>query len=165
MAIPTERKNPYAGFNFRVFVGSEEVAGFMEVSGLDSENATLEYREGNDQAAGNTGAFPRKQPGLERYPNVVLRRGLTGSPALWKLRKDLRDGRTGPGPTADGTSPTPLDLGIELQDEVHQTVFKWRLQNAWVSKLSGPSLNAKGNELAIEAIEIVCERIEVVEDR
>ena len=25
------------------------IAGFMEVSGLDGENAVIEYREGNDQ--------------------------------------------------------------------------------------------------------------------
>jgi phage tail-like protein len=35
------------------------------------------------------------------------------------------------------------------------------LQNAWVSKLSGPSLNAKGNEIAIESVEVVCDRIEL----
>jgi phage tail-like protein len=164
MALPTERKNPYAAFNFKVFSGTEEIAGFMEASGLDGENAIIEYREGNDQLTGNTGAFVRKQPGLERYPNVVLKRGITGSKALWTRHKGLRDGTTGPGITKDGKNPTTVDFFVELQDEVHNTVFKWKLQNAWISKLSGPSLNAKSNEIAIESVEIVCERIEVVDD-
>ena len=163
MAAPTARKNPYAAFNFKVLSGTEEIAGFMEVSGLDGENAIIEYREGNDQI-GNGGAFPRKQPGIERYPNVMLRRGITGSTKLWVLHKDVRDGKTGPGPTKALLTPTPVDFFIDLQDEVHNTVFRWKLQNAWISKLSGPSLNAKSNEVAIESAEIVCERIEVVDE-
>lgn len=153
-----ERKNPYAAFNFIVKQGTSELAGFMEVTGLDGENTPIEYREGNDQAPGNTGAFVRKQPGIERYPNVVLKRGITGSTKLWELRRDIRDAKAGP--ALKGA--TPVDFIIELQNEVHSTVFKWRLQNGWINKLSGPSLNAKSNEIAVESVEICCERIEVV---
>jgi phage tail-like protein len=153
-----ERKNPYAAFNFVVRVGDDTnpIAGFMEVSGLDAENAVIEYREGNDQS-GNDGAFVRKQPGMERYPNVVMRRGITGSTALWDLRKAIRNAEDGPAIT---DNPMP-NWTIELQDEAHNPVVTWTLENAWIAKLSGPSLNAKSNEIAIEAIEVVCERIDI----
>ena len=36
------RKNPYAAFNFVVSIDGTDVAGFMEASGLDSENAIIE---------------------------------------------------------------------------------------------------------------------------
>jgi phage tail-like protein len=154
--MATQRKNPYAAFNFVVKVDGNDIAGFMEASGLDAENMTIEYREGNDQS-GNDGAFPRKQPGLERYPNVTMRRGITGSTALWELRNKIRRAEEGPAITASGMPPWT----IELQDEAHNVVITWTLHNAWVAKLSGPSLNAKSNEIAIESIEVVCERIEV----
>jgi phage tail-like protein len=154
--MATERKNPYAAFNFVVKLDSADLGGFMEVSGLDTENAIIEYRDGNDQGPGNTGAFVRKQPGLERYPNVTLRRGITGDLKLWtNLRMPIRDASAGP----ELLGAAPREVKIELQNEQHSTVQSWKLQNAWVSKLSGPSLNAKGNEIAIESIEVVCERI------
>jgi phage tail-like protein len=154
------RNNPYAAFNFVVTFDQTSVAGFMEASGLDVENAVIEYREGNDQKPGLTGAFVRKLPGLERYPNVTLRRGIIGDLKLWTdLRVPVRDGTQGPELGQVGAA-TPA-VKIDLQDEQHNTVQSWKLHNAWVSKLSGPSLNAKGNEIAIEAIEVVCDRIEL----
>ncbi len=57
---------------------------------------------------------------------------------------------------------TVREVTIRLLDETHREVFKWRLFNAWPCKLSGPSLNAQSNELAVEQLELCCERIEVV---
>jgi phage tail-like protein len=159
MAI--SRKNPYAAFNFVVSHDSVQIGAFMEVSGLDSENAVIEYREGADQTAATAGAFVRKQPGLERYPNVTLRRGIAGDLNLWNnLRKPIRDAVAGPR-LATTINPATPSIKIDLQDETHTTVQSWTLQNVWVSKLTGPSLNAKGNEIAIESVEVVCERIDL----
>jgi phage tail-like protein len=155
------RINPYAAFNFVVKKDDgTELAGFMEASGLDGENAVIEYREGRDQQPGNTGAFVRKLPGLERYPNVTLRRGITAELTLWTLRQGIRDATSGPR-FAQTANPVSPQLTIELQDETHTTVQTWLLHNFWISKLSGPSLNAKSNEIAIESVEVVCERIEI----
>ena len=158
--MATARKNPYAAFNFVVTLDGNEIAAFMEVSGLDAENMVIEYREGNDQK-GNGGAFVRKQPGQEKYPNVTLRRGIAGDLTLWNLRKAIRDATAGP-EFATQVNPSAPQIQIDLQDEAHTTVQSWLLHNAWISKLSGPSLNAKGNEIAIETAEFVCERIEII---
>jgi phage tail-like protein len=157
--MATKRSNPYTAFNFVVTLDGGTIGGFMEVSGLDVENAVIEYRQGDDQK-GNGGAFVRKLPGLERYPNVTLRRGITGDLTLWNTwRKPTRDATMGPELT-DFTVTTPA-MTIALQDEKHTSVQTWTLENAWISKLSGPSLNAKSNEIAIESIEVVCTRIEL----
>jgi phage tail-like protein len=155
--MATARKNPYAAFNFVVTLDGGDIGGFMEVSGLDVANAVIEYRQGNDQTSG---AFMRKLPGQETYPNVTFRRGIAGDLTLWNnLRKPIRDADIGPELGTPGqASPS---LKVDLQNEAHAVVQSWTLQNAWVSKLSGPSLNAKGNEIAIEAIEVVCDRIEL----
>ena len=62
---------------------------------------------------------------------------------------------------AKSKNPAQPALKVTLQDEQHKNIQSWTLQNAWVSKLSGPSLNAKGNEVAIESIEVVCDRIDL----
>jgi len=160
------RANPYAAFNFVVTYEQVQIGAFMEVSGLDGENAIIEYREGADQK-GNDGAFVRKLPGIERYPNVVLRRGITGSLRLWGLRKNIRNALSNANPKppefATSIGQKSPEMQIALQDEKHATVMTWSLHNAWISKLSGPSLNAKANEIAIESVEVVCERIEIVD--
>jgi phage tail-like protein len=39
-------------------------------------------------------------------------------------------------------------------------VTRWNFKNAWPCKYEGPKLNAKGNEVAIETLELACEWIE-----
>ena len=140
--------NPYSAFNFTVEIDGQQLAAFQEVSGLDSENTPIEYREGAD--ATNT---VRKLPGIEKYPHVVCKRGITGGPQLWTLRQTVRDGSS--------TFPPTHNVVIQLLDEQHNPVMKWTLTNAWCTKLSGPSLNAKGNEIAIESMEWAHDRIDI----
>ncbi len=146
MAIERPNKTPYGAYNFRVTIGTDTTAAFQEITGLDAENQVIEYREGSDKL--NT---VRKYPGLERYPNLVCKRGITGNMTLWAWRKEVRD--------ATSTVPPYRDVSIELLDEKHEPVLKWKLTNAWCAKLTGPSLNAKGNEIAIESMEIAYDQL------
>jgi phage tail-like protein len=150
MATVREGKNPppYSAFNFVVTIDGDTIAAFQEVSGLDSENTPIEYRTGADPM--NT---DRKLPGKEKYPNCSLKRGITGSLYLWDWRKEVRDGAA--------TVPPTRNVTIELLNEQHVSVFKWKLTNAWCTKLGGPSLNAKGNEIAIETMELAYDRLDI----
>ncbi|HEY3857291.1 MAG TPA: phage tail protein [Verrucomicrobiae bacterium] len=148
MATERPNKNPYSAFNFTVSIDGAIVAAFQEVSGLDSENTPIEYREGGD--AFNT---VRKLPGIEKYPPLVLKRGLTGTLYPWQWRKEVRDGGS--------AFPPVRNVVIQLQNEQHINVFKWKLTNAWCSKLSGPALKGQGNELAIETMELAYDRIDI----
>ena len=167
--MPIERKNPYSAFNFAVIADgplsgigvttNKVLGGFMEVTGLDGENSPIEYREGTDQSSTKAGAFMRKMPGLERYPNVVVKRGITGDLTLWKWRQLVRDKAHTIAASKVPLEQIAIPLRIELRDENHTPVLFWKLENAWLYKLSGPSLNAKGNEFAVETAEFCCERI------
>jgi phage tail-like protein len=148
MATERSNKNPYSNFNFTVSINGDLTAAFQEVSGLDSENTPIEYREGAD--AFNT---VRKLPGIEKYPNLVLKRGLTGSLVLWQWRQELRDGAT--------SFPDVRNVVIQLEDEQHRPVYKWTLTNAWPTSLKGPSLKGQGNEIAIETLELAYDRIDI----
>jgi phage tail-like protein len=145
------RENPYSNFNFLVLVAGEELAAFSEVSGLDSENTPIEYREGADSI--NT---MRKLPGIEKYSNVSLKRGITGSTALWKWRQEVRD--------STSTIPPRKEVTILLLNEKgdrDKPAMTFKLRNAWPTKITGPSLNAKGNDIAIEQLDLVHERLEI----
>ena len=148
MAIERPNKNPYSAFNFIVEINAPQIAAFQEVTGLDSENTPIEYREGADRINA-----VRKLTGQEKQSNVTLKRGVGGNLELWNWRKEVRDGGT--------AFPVVRDVVIQLQDEKHESVYKWKLTNAWCTKLSGPQLNAKANEIAIETMELACDRIDI----
>lgn len=151
MATERENKNPYSNFNFIVEFDGDEVAAFSEVSGLDSENTPIDYREGADATNAQ-----RKLPGIEAYTAVQLKRGISGSLALWEWRKEVRDGGS--------AFPPSRNVTVKLLDEKHDRgspAMTWILTNAWPSKLTGPSLTAKGNDIAIEQLDLVHERIDI----
>jgi phage tail-like protein len=151
MATERPNKNPYSNFNFVVLIDGNEIAAFSEVSGLDSENTPIEYREGADA----TNAM-RQLPGIEKYSHVTLKRGVTGSTALWDWRKEVRDG---------GSSfPPSRNVVIKLLNEQHDRGspgMTWTLTNAWPMKITGPTMNAKGNDFAVEQVDLAHERVDI----
>ena len=138
---PSPRDDLYTGFNFLVEIDGITVAAFKQVSGLGSETEVIEYRAGSDKA--NT---VRKLPGLTRYANIVLKRGVTKDAQLWNWRKTVEQG------IADRRNGS-----IVLLDEARSEILRWDFSNGWVAKFSGPDLNAQANEVAIETIEIAHE--------
>jgi phage tail-like protein len=165
-----QRTNPYGVFNFNLdFEGptkdleqSLDSVGFMECTGLESEISPIEYRDSLFPQGDGTGSYVRKLHGMERYPNVVLRRGVTRSVALWKWRQLVRDGDLSNSDDAkswDKWSQVKANVTIKLCNEMHTPVRAWKLQDAWPCKLSGPVLSARTNEIAIETLELCCDRI------
>jgi len=137
------RHDPTRDFNFLVEIDGLTAAGFSECSGLSSETDVIEYREGNERTLG-----VRKIPGLTRYGNVVLRRGITTNRELWDWRQTVIDGQV-----------SRRTVTITLLDQAASPVVRWSLREAWIAKWEGPRFNARGNEIAIESIELVHEGI------
>lgn len=138
------RNDPYGQFNFLLEIDGAVKAGFSEVSGLTTETAIIEYREGSDRTP------PRKLPGLTKYSNIVLKRGITKDRSLWDWRKTVIDGAVR---RANGS--------IILLDDSRQEVVRWNFREGWPSKWEGPTLNAKSSDLAIETLEIAHEGFEL----
>jgi len=135
--------DPFRNFNFLVEIDGVAVAGFSECSGLGAETDVIEYRDGSDKQG------IRKLPGLQRYPSIVLKRGITGDKSFWQWWKSARDGQ------ADRRNGS-----IVLLDADRTEVARWNFLNGWPRKWEGPALNAKGNWVAIETVEIVHEGLE-----
>lgn len=141
-----DRKDPYRGFNFEVQIDNTVVAGFRECSGLSFDTDPVEYREGTDRPL-----HVRKLTGLRKFANIVLKRGFTDSDVLWLWYKNLLNGKS-----------DRRNGSIVLRDEEHKDVLRWEFENGWITKWEGPTLNATGNDVAIENIEIAVERVEMV---
>lgn len=142
--MPTgERTDPYRTFNFRIEIDNLTLGSFSECSGLSTDGDAVEYREGTDMA--NT---VRKLVGLRKYTNVTLKRGYTNNTELWDWYQNISNG-----------IPDRRNGTIILMDENRQDVLSWELENVWINKIEGPSLNATGAEVAIETVELVHEGV------
>ena len=141
---PAQRHDPYKAFNFRVEIEGIARAAFSEVGGLESETAVIEYRVGGEPST------VRKLPGLTKYANIVLRRGITKDPELWNWRQTVVQGNV-----------DRRNGSIILLDDDGTEVVRWNFFHGWIAKWEGPALNAKANEVAIETVEIAHEGLEL----
>lgn len=137
------RDDPYGGYNFEVVVndiigdGQAVARSFTEVSGLDIEVSAIDYRNGSEDIS------VRKIPGLRKFTQITLKRGITGDLALWNW---ILKGMSG---QVQRNAGSPI-----LMDENHQEVMRWNFKLPWPCKPTGPGLNAKNNEIAMESLEI-----------
>jgi phage tail-like protein len=139
------RRDPYKSFSFLVEIDGVASAGFTSVSGLAAQAEVIEYREGADPVSSS-----RKLPGRVRYPNVVLRRGLTTSRDLWEWWLTVRDGTL-----------QRRNVSIALLDDARQPVLRWRLREAWIAGIEFSELEASKNEVAIETVELAHEGLDL----
>jgi phage tail-like protein len=138
------RIDPYRNFRFVVDIDGNR-AGFTSVSGLAAEAEVIEYREGWDGLTST-----RKLPGRVKYPNVTLRRGVTTDRFLWDWWKMILAGTV-----------QRRNVGIILLDDDRNEVLRWSLNEAWIVKIEVSDLDAEGNEVAIESIELAHEGLEL----
>ena len=147
------RKDPYRNCNFLVEIDGITQAGFTDCSGLSASTEPVEYREGGDnheRTGRTTWLEPRKLPGQTKYTNLSLKWGLSDSRELYDWYRKVVTGK----PERRNGSIVVLDA-----DGITEVV-RWNFFNAWPTKLELPSLSAKGNEVAIETLELAHEGLE-----
>ena len=141
-----DRKDPYRGFNFRLEIENSSVAGFSECKGLTFNTDAVDYREGTDKRLS-----VRKLMGQRKHDPISLIRGQTDNKEIWNWYKNILNGQS------DRRSGA-----IVLQDEQHTDVLRWEWKDGWITKYEGPAFNAHTNDVTIEHIEIVVERVELI---
>ncbi len=153
------RKDPLPAFNFYItFVDTSNtlgtlftaafdywVAGFTECTGLDASIEIYDYKEGG------VNGYVHKFAGRASHPNIVLKHGvIMRYDDLWKWHQDWITGR---GKRKDGR--------IILQNEARKPAKIWRFKRGIPMKWTGPQLNASASNVAIEALEIAHEGLEM----
>ncbi len=135
--------DPYASYNYKLEIDGIQSGGFSECTGLQVESTPIEYREGTEDITA------RKLPGLIKYGNITLKRGVTVSQDLMTWLKFVQDGDI-----------ERRNVSIVLQNELKQDKVRWNLREAWPCKWTGPDMKATSDEVAIESIEICHEGLE-----
>src|ERR1700730_4142822 len=145
MAQTGQRGDPYGNFHFRVDLQGITRAAFQEASGVDSAIDVPEYREGGDNIT------PRKLPAKVKYSNITLKWGVTDDPELETWHRQWATGD----PAAARRNGSIVVLDRQGNEKV-----RWNFLNAWPAKWTGPSLNATGNDIAIETLELAHEGLQ-----
>ena len=147
---PVKRADPYPSYNFQVIVtgvsndGKAVSGSFSEASGLEVEVPPILYRNGSEDIT------QRKIPGLKKFTDITLKRGITGDVDFWKWIVNALNGQV---LRASGA--------IVLLDENRNEVMRWNFTRGWPCKWTGPGMNAKNNEVAMETLEICHEGLHI----
>ncbi|HEX2045403.1 MAG TPA: phage tail protein [Gaiellaceae bacterium] len=139
------RRDPFPGFQFVVEIDGIAAAGFREVSGLEGEIDVVEYREGADATPS-----ARKLPGLVRYANVTLHRGLTDSNDLYQWWRAVASGK-----------PDRRAAAIVFLDGERNPVRRWTLRDAWPARYAVSPLDAGVSGVVVETLELAHEGFDV----
>jgi phage tail-like protein len=136
---------PLPKFYFQVDGLGGSVGNFFhEVSGLDSETQSIEYRHGNSPVFS-----PIKMPGLQKVGNVTLKKGIfVKDNKFWDWYSTFKM-----------NTIKRQTVIIKLLDEAGKPTMTWTLNNAWPTKIQGTDLKADANEAAIETIELAYETL------
>jgi len=137
----SDRKDPYRKFRFRIEVDGLLSGGFNEVSGYDASIDVVEYREGNEVTT------PRKLPGLVKYGNITLKRGVVDNLDMFNwINMYINEGKL-----------ERRSITIISQNELGEDVATFQVINAWPMKYSAPDFNATASEVQIESLEFAHE--------
>jgi phage tail-like protein len=127
---------------------------FQECTGLDIELDVQELQEGGR----NNGVIRRV--GRAKYSPIVLKRGMFYDDGavnrdLWTWLQDV----------ASGIRPVRRYDGIvEVMSVGDEVVARWLFERGLPAKVTGPQLNARTGEIAIEELHIAHEGVRLVED-
>lgn len=123
---------------FRVKLPNEITVGyFTEVSGLAAEVEFLTYNEGGNNE------FVHHLPSRVKYPNLVLKRGITDEDALLKWFQKSH------------TGAERHDISVTMLTPDNKDLRTWGFAGAFPVKWTGPSFNAGQSQGAVETLEIV----------
>ena len=138
---------PWAG-QFVFSIDGIEIGHFMEVSGLSVSIEDEKIIEGGQNE------FVRRVPGRMTWPNLVLKRGVTSSDALFNwFRQSSGEGFSGQQNRLTRRTGHLTLLG-GLSGNRRERIREWAFYEAFPVKWSGPTFAASGKDVATETLEI-----------
>lgn len=126
----------HANCRFYVEIGNDTQAVFTEMSPLQFETTVTEVEEG-----GSNG-FVHRLPGRTKVGNLTLKRGLTGSNALYAWYLEILQGKF-----------STRNVTVTVFDAAGDEVTHWEFLGAFPVKWTGPQLSAEGRAAAVETVE------------
>ena len=143
MAEAHTKDPPFVG-KFTFEIDGTTIGAFTEVSGLSVQLDVEELAEGGQNA------FTHKLLGRMKWPNIVLKRGLTDTDALFEWVMEC----SGAGLTDKSNKVKPRNGKISVLDAKGKPMRTWTILHAKPVKWTGPRLAASSRDLAIEELEV-----------
>jgi phage tail-like protein len=140
----SQREDPLIGFHYAIEVQGVVTGYFTECSGIGSEHEVIEHKVVDEKGRESI----QKIPGRLKWQDVTLKRGITSNMDIWEWRDQVVKGEV-EGARRNGS--------IVMFDQSLGEVARWNFENAWPSKVSGPSVKSDSNEFGIEELTIVHE--------
>jgi phage tail-like protein len=137
---------PLPKFSFSVDIGDQQNLVFQEVSGLDTGTQVIKYRAGDNHPFSTV-----KMPGMNKVGNVTLKKGVfVTDDKFWDWYSHIQM-----------NTIKRVRVVIRLLDEKGNVSMVWTLLNAWPTKITSTDLEADGNEVSVDTIEIAHEAMTV----
>jgi phage tail-like protein len=137
-------EDPLLGFNFALELEGSIAGYFTECSGIGSEHEIVEHKVVDKSGH----EIVRKIPGRLKWQDITLKRGITSDMRIWEWRDDLVKGDVG---------GARKNISITMMDRTYSPVAVWHFQNAWPSKVTGPSFKSDDNSFGVEEVTLVHE--------
>jgi phage tail-like protein len=132
----------YPDYAFKVeivgIMGDKPAAHFQKFDGFDLEVEAIEYKTGTD-------AHAHKRPGVPKYGNIKLSKGVIENKALWDWCMDVAKGDL-----------KRRNITITVLDEARDKALKtFDFIGCWPTKWAGLRLDGKGSGALVEDLEFV----------
>lgn len=137
--------DPIRNFRFVLEIPEFGDMEFSDVSGFNATTDVIEYRTGGDKQV-------RKFPGTTKYGNITLKRATTDNAKMFQWFKTCVENGLH---EADKLTGSIKAYDYHSNEELAQ----WDFEKAWPIKYTAPDFTAKGNDVAVEQLELVCERL------
>lgn len=131
------------GHSFGLEIDDVTIKGISEASGLTLEQDVVEFHEGE-------GAL-RLEPGRPRAGEVTFARPLTEDTGFERWVGDVRSGKRG--------RDIRPDVAVVIHDREGTAIKRYRLTNAWPTKLEIGTLVQGGTTMLVENLTIAFEEM------
>ncbi len=136
--------DPYGDFAFHVEIEGLGVLAFQKFDGVDVEIDQIEYKDSLD-------THPHKRPGIYRFGNLKLTKGVISNTDLWKW---IHDAMAGNVQRRNGSIHVLSDNHDKTKPEVTYNFYQ-----AWPCKWSGLRLDGKGQGALVEELELAVDYV------
>lgn len=135
-----KKEMPVGSFHFGIEIDGIFEGSFLRVTGIASEIEVEEYKEGG------MNHFVHYMPVRVKYSNIILEKGVTKSKELLKWFNQVKEGIM-----------NKKNFSIVLWNNGGEIIRRWNFQNGYPIKWEASDLDAMGNSILIEKIELTHE--------
>lgn len=137
-----KKSMPIGNFHFGIEIDSITECSFAKVSGVASEVEIYTYKEGG------VNGYEHQIPSATKYSNITLEKGVTNSDFMYKWFKQISEGII-----------VKRNFAIILWDNSGKIIRRWNFAAGYPIKWSTSELDANGNSILIEKMELAHEGI------